>query len=261
MTLDPKLQGKVALVTGGGTGIGRAIALALASQGVDICIASRTRRGEVLDAIEASGSKAKFIRVDLKDESQVSTLATRCVSEFGSLDLLVCNAAVAIHEPALEVSTSAWIETMSTNLLSCMWLCRSAAQLMVANKGGCILIVGSTAQFHRAVGQAAYHVSKSALAAYSSALATELAAYGIRVNLLVPGRFDTAINPSFAKNDPGCDIPLGRPGEPHECGSASVFLLSDNLSSYITGAELVVSGGLHLRPMGLRREFSASAFA
>lgn len=251
MALDPELKGKVALVTGGSTGIGRAISVALAREGVDICIASRTRRDDALSEIEATGSHAKFLRVDLTNEAEVDALVERCVNECGSLDMLVCNAAQALHEPALDISTSAWIATLSTNLLSCVWLCRSAAQFMVKNGGGSILIVGSTAQFHRAVGQTSYHVSKSALATFSSALATDLAVFGIRVNLLVPGRFETAINTSFPKDDPGRDIPLGRSGEPSECGPAAVLLLSDRLSSYITGAELVVSGGSHLRPMGL----------
>jgi len=248
MPLDPQLAGKVALVTGGGTGLGKAIALALARQGANVVIASRTEHPETIDALRACGVRAAFLSADLADERQASDLVRRAVDAMGSLEMLVSNAAVMLHEPIEASTTRSWDLTLRTNVLSAMWLCRSALGYMCQAGSGSIVIVGSTAQFHRAAHQAAYHVSKAALAAFATALAVEAAPYQIRVNLLVPGRFETPANPSAGDRDPR-DIPLARAGNAEEIGPAAVFLLSDALASYVTGAELVVSGGLHLRPM------------
>jgi len=243
MSLKTGLSGKVALVTGGGTGLGKAIALALANEGVHIAIASRGRHDETIATIRSHGVRAGFVEVDLANESQTQTVVTRTIEQLGGLDLLVCNAAEAIHEPIARSTTTAWQRTLLTDVLSTMWLCRSALVHMQKSLSGSILFIGSTTQYHYRVGESAYHVSKVALAAFAKAVAIEAAP--IRANLIVPGRFPTELNPRAA-NLGVADIPLGRAGEPEEIGPAAVFLLSDVLAGYITGAELVVSGGLHL---------------
>jgi NAD(P)-dependent dehydrogenase (short-subunit alcohol dehydrogenase family) len=248
MSIETGLAGKRALVAGGGSGIGRAIAVALANEGVAIAIAGRSDRPDVIAEIAALDVSAVMLPTDLADEAQASAAPDRAAQALGGLDLLVSCAAVAEHEEIAASTTEAWSRTLETNLLGAMWLCRGAARVFAAQKSGAILIVGSTAAYHRAYGQAAYHVSKAALAAFSSALAVDLAASGVRVNLLVPGRFATGLNPGAAAAG-GDDVPMGRVGQVEECGPAAVFLLSDALASYITGAELTVSGGLHLRPM------------
>lgn len=250
MALEHGLAGKVALVTGGGTGLGHAIADALAAEGVHVAIVGRRNHRGTASALATHGVRAVAFQANLAEEATAATLVDRTISELGGLDLLVCSAAVAVHEPIAEATTAAWERTLLTNVLSSMWVCRSALQHMRRTGTGSILIIGSTAQFHRAYGQAAYHVSKAALAAFATSLAIE-AAPTIRVNLIVPGRFPTGLNPSAARAGTS-DIPMGRPGVLAEIGPAAVFLLSNRLASYITGAELVVSGGLHLRPMGHR---------
>jgi NAD(P)-dependent dehydrogenase (short-subunit alcohol dehydrogenase family) len=250
MALETGLRGKRALVTGGSTGIGLGIARALAHEEVDLAIASRTHRPDVLAELRAIGVRVEFLPVDLTQESAAADLVARTVERLGSLELLVSNAALVRHEPISEGTTDAWTATLMSNLLASMWLCRAAARHFAEVGGGSILLVGSTAAYHRAYGQAAYHVSKAALMAFSTALAVELGPSGVRVNLLVPGRFATALNPQ-ASTGSIADIPLRRIGRVEECGPPAVFLLSERLSSYITGAELVVSGGLHLRPMPL----------
>ena len=243
MALETGLADKVALVTGGGTGLGKAIALGLAAEGAHVAIAGRVDHEETLTEIRGHGVRAGGIQVDLADEDQTRTLVDRSLKLMGSLDLLVCNAAEAMHQPIGESTTEAWERTLLTNLLSAMWLCRSVLAHMRAMRSGSVLVVGSTTQYRYVPGQAAYHVSKVALAAFVRALAVEAAP--IRVNLLVPGRFPTPLNPQ-ASTKGAADIPLGRIGAPEEVAPAAVFLLSDRLASYVTGAEIVVSGGLHL---------------
>ena len=248
--LDSGLAGKTALVTGGSTGIGRAIALALGAEGVALAVASRNPDEGAIEEMRALGVTVVAIRADLSTETGAVHAVGTALGSLGRLDLLVVNAATVHHEPVTKVTTSSWDQTLRTNLTGAMWVCRAACVGMIERTAGSILIVGSTAQYTRAPAESAYHVSKAALAAYASALAVELAPHGIRVNMLVPGSFPTALNAALRGNEERLlvDIPLGRRGEPAECGPAAVFLLSDRLASYVTGAELVISGGMHLRP-------------
>jgi len=260
--LDTDLAGKTALITGGSTGIGRAIALALGAEGVALAVASRNPDREAIEEMRALGVSALAIPADLSTEKGAVHAVRTAIRALGRIDLLVVNAATAHHEPVTKVTTSKWDQTLRTNLTGAMWVCRKACVGMIERGAGSVLIVGSIAQYFRAPAQSAYHVSKTALAAYASALAVELAPHGIRVNMLVPGSFPTALNAPLRDQDEErllADIPLCRQGRPAECGPAAVFLLSDRLASYITGAELAVSGGMHLRPIVRisRRELKA----
>ena len=249
--MESDLAGKTALVTGGSTGIGRSIALALAAEGVALAVVSRNPDERAVEEMRALGVSALAIRADLSTESGAEHAVQEATKSLRQIDLLVANAATAHHEPVTKVTTSKWEYALRTNLNGAMWLCRRVGAAMIERRAGSILIVGSTAQYFRAPGEAAYHVSKTALAAYASALAVELAPHGIRVNMLVPGSFPTALNSGLSaskKRRLVADIPLGRQGDPAECGPAAIFLLSDRLASYVTGAELAVSGGMHLRP-------------
>ena len=248
--MDTGLNGKTALVTGGGTGIGRAIALALAAEGVHVAIASRNPRLDAISEIEAYGVKALRICRDLSEESQVIKMVKTTLNTFGVLDLYVNNAAWTWHEPITKIETESWINTQNINMVSCMWACREICKHMLARGSGSILIVGSTAQYHPAYSEAAYHASKAALRSYMQTLSVEMAPYGIRVNQLVPGSFPTQLNKVAQKKADLIkkSIPMGRLGVPQDCGPAAALLLSDKLSPYTTGTELVISGGLHLRP-------------
>ena len=248
---DTGLQGKTALVTGGASGIGLGIAEALAAESVDLAIVSRNPDPGAIAHLGGLGVRVAALRADLSVEGDASGAVAEAESVLGPVDLLVANAAIAGKEPVTRVTTDAWERTLRTNLTGTMWMCREMARRMIRRGGGSILVVGSTAQYHRAPGEAAYHASKAGLASYTETLAVELAPHGIRVNMLVPGSFTTRLNPVVAGTVHGqllAEIPLGRQGDPAECGPAAVFLLSDRLASYVTGAQLVVSGGLHLRP-------------
>ncbi len=254
--METGLRGKTALITGGGSGIGRAIALALACEGVDIAIASNQPDNdtETLDEIRALGVRALGLSADVSVETQVVEMVKQTIDRFGHLDLYVNNAAGAWHQPITRLTTDVWLQTLNTNLSACVWACREVCKHMIARRMGSILIVGSTAQYTQAYREAAYHISKSGLRIFKNTLALEMAPYGIRVNLLVPGHFSTRLTAGMADEKVAImksQIPLRRIGKTDELGPAAVLLLSDTLSPYTTGAELTVDGGLHLRPLPL----------
>lgn len=252
--MDTGLKGKTALVTGGGSGIGRSLALALAAEGVDVAVASRNPDPETVKEIEAHHVQALRVQADVSQEEQVMAMVEQTIDIFGHLDLYINNAAWAWHQPVTRITSESWYRTINTNLSSCVWACREVSKHMIARSQGSILIVGSTAQFSRSYTEAAYHISKTGLNVFMTQLAIELAPYQIRVNMLIPGHYPTRLTSGLAKEKEKLliqEIPLRRFGQPEECGPAAVFLLSDKLSPYITGAQLVVDGGLHLRPLQL----------
>lgn len=252
--MEPGLRGKNALVTGGGTGIGRAIALALAESGVNIAIASNQPADETIRELKRLDVRTSFIAADLSIEAEVERMVDEAVNELGSIDLYVNNAAIAAHQPVTRISAEAWHRTLNTNLSACVFACREVCQHMIAQGGGGILIIGSTAQFNQAYGEASYHIAKTGLRVYKNTLALEMAPHGIRVNMLVPGHFLTPLTEGIGDTSAGIlrgEIPLRRFGGPEELTATAILLLSDRLSPYTTGAEFVVDGGLHLRPLPL----------
>jgi NAD(P)-dependent dehydrogenase (short-subunit alcohol dehydrogenase family) len=240
--IDPGLGGKRALVAGGASGIGRAIAVALQEQGVAVA---------VVDRHEPDVGAAR-IRLALGEPAASAEAVERAAVALGGLDLLVYTAAVARHEPALELTPEAWDETMASNLAGCAWTCREAGRRLVASGGGAILVVGSTTVYTPAAGESAYRASKAALKAFVEVLALELAASSVRVNLLTPGAVDTPLTAGMTGAEREAllrEVPLGRQAVPAELSATALLLLSDALSPYTTGAEFVVDGGIRLRPM------------
>lgn len=255
--MNTGLRGSRALITGGGSGIGRAIALSLASEGVDIVICGRRDHTRVADEIAAQGVRAWALRADVAGEPAVVRLVADSVERLGGLDLYVNVAAVALHEPLTRVSVAAWEQTLATNVGACVWGCREVARHFIAQERGAILVIGSTATVSAQPLETSYRASKAALKAHVEVAATELAPFGIRVNLLTPGAVDTEFvadaDPQQRAAATGA-IPLRREAEPDEIAPAATFLLSDRLASYITGSELIVDGGLHLRPIHARSD-------
>lgn len=250
--VDAGLRGKTALITGGSSGIGRAIALALAAEGVHIAVADIQKEEQTLSEIEAHGIRVLSIPTDVSEEAQVIHMVSTAIAEFGHLDLFINNAAVAHHQPVTHITTDVWLKTLHTNLSACMWACREVCRHMIAHQQGSILIVGSTAQYTQAYKEAAYHISKAGLRVYKNTLALEMAPFGVRVNLLVPGHHVTRLTSRIPETTEAIlrqQIPLRRFGDPAGVGASAVLLLSDRLSPYTTGAELTVDGGLHLRPL------------
>lgn len=250
--METGLSGSRALITGGASGIGYGIAEALASEGVAVAVASRRPSAAAVEQLRGRGATALSIEADVRVEADVVRMVRDAEEGLGGLDLFVNCAAAAHHEPITRLTTVAWHSTIDTNVTASVVACREVARRFVKQRHGSILIVGSTTLAMALPRETAYRASKAALKAQMEVLAVELAPFGVRVNLLTPGAFDT---PLVAPASPALrkavvyQIPLRREAEPREIGASAVLLLSDRLSPYTTGAELRVDGGLSLRPI------------
>ncbi len=251
MAVYPSLRGRIALVTGAGRGIGRAVALALAEQGVRVGVHyNRSEAGarEVAGAIRGLGGEAELFRADLADRSQVEALFAGVAARFGGLDILVNNAAVFTRTPALELSAEEWGHVLGVNLSAVFFCCQAAARLMLAQpEGGVIVNLASGGGLHPRPGyeiSAAYGASKAGVVMLTRRLALEWAPK-VRVNGVAPGIIDSKPTPMpaevrerFARL-----VPLGRVGTPEEVAAVVLFLASDE-ARYITGQTVVVDGGI-----------------
>lgn len=251
--MDFGLAGRHALITGGGSGIGRAIALALAREGCDIAIVGRRERPEVVAELRQLGGAAHSIAADVSTERGVIDAVARADELLTGIDLYVNNAAGTWHQPLAHLTADAWELTLATNLSACVYGCREVSRRWIADgRTGSIVIVGSTAIVSAQPRETAYRASKAALKAHMEVAAVELAPFGIRVNLVTPGAVDTefvADAPAEQRAMATRAVPLRREAVADEIAPAVVFLLSEQLAAYITGTDLVVDGGLHLRPI------------
>lgn len=244
-----KLSGKVALITGGGSGIGRAVSIAYAREGADIVISYLHGEGDAektVALIEKSGGKAVAVSGDITDESHCDALVKTAVSQFGKLDILVNNAAYQkVYENIEDISSADWDKLFKTNIYAPFYLARSAVPHM--KPGSCIINTTSLQAKSPSAELVAYAATKGALSNFTAGLALMLANRGIRVNAVAPGPIWTPLIPGSLPDEEvaefGKDTPLGRPGQPAELAGAYVLLASD-LGSYITGAVLPVTGGL-----------------
>jgi len=243
------LANKIALVTGGGRGLGRAMAIAFADAGAEVAVASRTREqlDEVADAIRAKGRRALALETDVSDSASVARMIEQTRAEFGRLDVLVNCAGVGWAERVTEMSDETWQWVLATNLNGVFFACRDAARVMSEQKTGCIINIASVAGAKGVPGFGAYGASKAAVINLTKTLALELARYHVRANVIAPGYFRTDMN-SFALDDPDLGpkilkrIPLRRAGDPREIEGLAVYLASD-AASFVTGEVFFISGG------------------
>ena len=247
-----KLQGKVALVTGGDSGIGRAVALLYAREGANVSIAylpeEQSDADETRKAIEAVGGKCLAIAGDLRDAAFCNDVVEQTVRHFGKLDILVANAAHQNRKPSLQdVTDEEFDATFKTNIYSYFRLARAALPHM--QPGSAIIATSSETGIMGSPQLPDYSATKGAINAFTKALAINLVKKGIRVNAVAPGPVWTPLNPSddglSAKDVArfGQDSPMGRPAQPEELAPAYVFLASNADSSYVTGIVLQVMGG------------------
>jgi len=245
------LTDRVAVVTGGRQGIGRAIALALAGAGADIAICDRTvddgQLNAVADEVKRLGQRSLAVKADITSKADVDNFVQKVVAEFGTIDILVNNAAMNIRAPLLELREEGWDKVINTDLKGCFLCAQAVGKQMVSQKRGNIINIASTAAMHIAPEMGAYCIAKAGVVMLTRILALELARYNIRVNAVAPSMVKTKFSQPLW-GDPEtlkeieAGIPLGRMAEPGDIVGSVLFLSSD-ASSYITGHTIVVDGG------------------
>jgi len=242
-----RLAGKVALITGGNTGIGRAVALGYAAEGADVAVAWIAREGEarsLVAELEHRGRRALAVRCDVTAEADVRALVAGVRERLGRIDVLVSNAGIQKAQPLAETSVDDWDRMLAVHLRGAFLCCREVAPLMVAQGGGRIVIVTSQLAYVGRGGYTAYSAAKGGLLTFTRALAQELAPHGVLVNSVAPGLVDTGFDPlpEEAKRAHAARLPLGRLGAPDDLVGAFVFLASDE-SRYFCGQTLHPNGG------------------
>ncbi len=248
-----RLKGRKALITGGDSGIGAAVAIAFAREGADVAIgyllSEQQDADHVLKEIELAGVKALALPGDIKDETVCKELVRKTAGEFGSIDILVNNAGKQEFVGELQDITSEQFQhTFQTNVFAMFWITQAAVPHMPA--GASIVNTTSIQSYQPSPGLLDYASTKGAITAFTKSLAKMLANKGIRVNAVAPGPIWTPLQPSHGQppdklKEFGQNTPLGRPGQPAELAPAYVYLASQE-SSYVTAEVLGVTGGQHL---------------
>jgi NAD(P)-dependent dehydrogenase (short-subunit alcohol dehydrogenase family) len=244
------VKGKVAVVTGASSGLGRQFALCLAEQGANVAVLARRleKLNEVRTEAEKFGVKCLPVQCDVTDTAQVKNAIDTVVKTFGRIDILINNAGAGFHTPAVETTDEDWQKVINTNVNGVFYVAREVGRVMVRQHYGKIVNTGS---FHcvvtmNGVPRSGYSTSKGAVLMMTKALAAEWAKEGITVNAIGPGYFESemAAKVTNAAYDEGIKrgCPMGRRGKPGELNGAMLFLASD-ASSYVTGQLLLVDGG------------------
>jgi NAD(P)-dependent dehydrogenase (short-subunit alcohol dehydrogenase family) len=248
-----RLEGKVALVTGGGSGIGRAICERFAREGARVTVADwhRAAADETVARIVDEGGRAVATSGDVADPADAERMVAETVATFGRLDVLIANAGQALVATATETTPEQWDRVIGSNLTGCFLLARAAIPRLIAAGGGSIVLTASQLAFVGAERFAAYAASKGGVLNLARALALDHARDKIRVNALCPGAVETPLllnqfagqeGPQGTLADLAALHPLGRLGQPGEIAAAALFLASDE-ASFVTGSALVVDGG------------------
>ncbi|MDH4067464.1 MAG: SDR family oxidoreductase [Dehalococcoidia bacterium] len=258
-----KLKDKVAIVTGGGTGIGKAISLALASEGAAVVMAARnlSRLEKAAKDIKSKGGRAKAIQADISDHEQAKRMVAQAIKDFGQIDILVNNAARGTFNNAdvVDMDPKEWDDCLAINLTGIMYCSREALKCMIPRKSGNIINISSVAGMSGVPKESPYGASKWGVIGFTETLAIEVGRFGIRVNCISPGATRTQEFEDWVKvsaTDAGITYKemmrritnnnaLRRIAEPSEVAACVVFLASDD-SSAMTGHNLVVSCGFHL---------------
>jgi 2-deoxy-D-gluconate 3-dehydrogenase len=244
-----RLDGKAALITGAGKGLGRAIALGLARAGADVALVSRTRKDleSLADEVRGLGRRALVAVADVTRSTEVDAAVAGTLEELGRLDVVVHSAGGSLRKASLEVTDADWDYVIAANLTSTFLVCRTVGKVLTAQRSGSIINIASAAGLRGRPTNAPYSAAKAGVINLSRAFAMEWAGMGVRVNVIAPGRFLTPLT-AAEMSDPAAyaafvtKVPLGRIGRPEELEEISVWLASD-ASSFVTGSVLVIDGG------------------
>jgi len=245
-----KLTDRVAIVTGAGQGIGRAIALGLAAEGTHVVVADiqEDRAREVTAEVCAMGRQSLALRVDVSNVQELERMVARTVEAFDTLDILVNNAGIALPTPFLGTTEEDWDRIIDVNLKSAFFCTQIVARVMIEKGRGKIVNLASTSAFVAGRQEVPYAISKAGIRRLTAAASAELAAHNVNVNAIAPGLIKTPLTEKYFPS-PGAlearvrtKVPMGRAGTPKDLVGAVVFLCSDE-AEYITGHTLVVDGG------------------
>ena len=248
-----RLAGKVAVITGAGSGIGRAAARLFAAEGASVVVADVSVEvgEETVRQIAAHDGQALFVATDLRDARQVQRLVQETIAQYGKIDILYNNAGINLHAKVTETAEDDWDRVMEVNVKSVYLTCRFLIPEMIKNGGGCIINTASAAAIVGLRGLAAYTASKASVLGLTRNIALDYAAHNIRANALCPGVTATDMTLSIIEGQPDPvkareryerGRPVGRMATPEEMARAALFLASDE-SSFVTGAPLIVDGG------------------
>jgi NAD(P)-dependent dehydrogenase (short-subunit alcohol dehydrogenase family) len=243
-----KLDGKIALVTGGSRGIGRGIALALAGDGASVAINYRRDEGaahETVDKIRALGSDAVALRADVSDWPAVESMVNEALARFGHLDIVVANSGVASRPQTVwDLDVDHWHKVLGVDLHGVFYTCKATAKHLVERRSGTIILISSIGADACAGYGAPYYVAKAGVNALTKTLAKECAPAGVRVNCIAPGLIRTDMGERMLQHYGDAlvsGIPLGRAGVPEDVGKAAVYLAAD--ADFVTGKILRIDGG------------------
>ncbi len=243
------LSGKVAIVTGGGRGIGRSIALALADSGADVVVTARSedQLASVVEEIKAKGGKALAVAVDLMNPEQIPSIVAETTKAFGKVDILINNAARSFMRPLMDLREDGYDKIFDVNVKAAFLLSREAAKEMIKQGGGHIVNITTVGAVRGGAGMGIYHASKAALTMLTKCMAVEWVGNNINVNAVGPGLTKTPFSQPIWSNPDveaaiASRIPKGRLAEPEEVVGAVLFLCTEN-AKYITGETIYVDGG------------------
>ena len=243
------LLGKVAIVTGASRGIGRAVAVLLASRGAYVVAAARgDHAAATVATIQDAGGRADAASLDVTDTASVEAMVDRALERHARVDILVNNAGIARDQLLLRMKREDWDQVIATNLTAAFTCAQAVIKPMIKQRGGRIISISSVVGQVGNAGQVNYAASKAGLIGFSKALAREVASRNITVNVVAPGLMDTDMSRTItdkARGEWAAQIPLGRLGATEDVAAAVCFLASDE-ASYITGQVLAVNGGMYM---------------
>ena len=252
-----RLRGKVAIVTGCGRGIGRAVFERFVAEGAAVLGSQRTEREgrELCERLAATGAEVAFVSADVRDSAAVGRAVDHALERFGRVDILVNNAAIGLLRSVVDTTDEQYEEVMDTNVRGLFAWCRHVLPAMLAGGGGSVINIGSVAATVGFADDAAYCASKGAVLALTRQMAVDYASRGVRVNCISPGFIETEQmrvyleshgDPAARRAELDALHPIGRVGQPAEVAAVAAFLASDH-ASFMTGADVVVDGGLLVR--------------
>jgi 3-oxoacyl-[acyl-carrier protein] reductase len=247
MAITRQLEGQTAIITGASRGIGRAIALALATEGAKIVVnyaRSSPAAGEVVEEIVAAGGEAIALQADVSQAAEVDSLIQQTIEKFGRLDVLVNNAGITRDTLLLRMKPEDWQAVIDLNLTGVFLCTRAASKLMLKQRSGRIINIASVAGQMGNPGQANYSAAKAGVIGFTKTIAKELASRGITVNAVAPGFIETDMTSNLKADEILKFIPLGRYGKPEEVAGMVRFLAADPAAAYITGQVFNVDGGM-----------------